>query len=63
MYGRDIDTLNVFTQDSDGNETLIWSLRGNQGNKWKKSVLNIDSDVSYLIVFEAVRGNDYEVII
>jgi hypothetical protein len=61
MYGRHIDTLNVLTQYSSGNETLIWSLKGNQGNKWKKNVLNIDSDISYSIIFEAVRGIDYEV--
>ncbi len=62
MYGRHIDTLNVYTKNSSGFENLVWTKKGNQGNKWRKSSLNLKSYDGYSIIFEAIRGIDYEVI-
>jgi hypothetical protein len=62
MYGRHIDTLNVYTQNSSGFENLVWTKKGNQGNKWRKSTLNLKSFGGYSIIFEAIRGIDFEVI-
>ena len=63
MFGRHIETLNVYTQNSSGFESLVWTKKGNQGDKWRKSSLNLNSYNGYTIIFEAVRGVDYEVYI
>lgn len=60
MYGRHINALNVFTQNTTGFENLVWSKQGQQGNKWIKATVNLDSYVSYSIILEGVRGQDYE---
>lgn len=63
MYGRHINTLNVYTKSSSNKENLIWTKNGNQGNKWIKGEVNINSYEGYNIIFEAIRGTDYEVFI
>lgn len=65
MYGRSIGTLNVyqrFTSDPKPDQTQkrIWSLSGDQGNKWRCKFLRIPSNRHYSIVFEAVRGSGYQ---
>ena len=34
MYGKDVDTLNIYLS-SNGETTLQWTLKGEQGNKWQ----------------------------
>lgn len=44
MYGENIGTLKVLTMDSDGTETELWSLSGNQGNMWLEQMLSVQTD-------------------
>lgn len=40
MFGRDIDTLNVYIE-TEGEVRLHWSLKGNQGNSWQRGKIPI----------------------
>ena len=62
MRGRHVGRLNILVRPENTNESLAWSKEGNQGNFWIKGQVNMDYDSIYTIIFEGVRGNDYEVI-
>ncbi|XP_071964502.1 MAM domain-containing protein 2-like [Antedon mediterranea] len=63
MYGdsseRSIGPLNVYKTDvnSDDLTYSLFSLHGNQGNKWYDIKINIRSYREFQIVFEGIRGN------
>ena len=63
MFGTDIGTLNVIQKTGPGNrsEILLWTLKGQQGNKWLNGRVSLskNSNKNYWIVFEGVRGNGY----
>ena len=42
MYGSSIGSLNIYKQPLGGQKTLIWRLRGNQGNKWYSGQVTAD---------------------
>ena len=48
MYGNSIGTLNVFVKTGAGNssETLVWTLSGNQLDKWNFGQAAVTSDKS-----------------
>ena len=57
MYGVNINTLNVYTNKTDGNgggsvEALQWSMTGNQGDQWKfgRFTFNLDTPFQVVIV-------------
>lgn len=65
MYGKRMGTLNVYQRFTDDPKPIqtqkkIWSLSGDQGNKWRCKFLNIPSSRQFSVVFEAVRGNGYQ---
>lgn len=41
MYGRTSGNLTVYTQTDIGQETILWSASGNQGNDWRSFNANI----------------------
>ncbi|CAH1795585.1 unnamed protein product, partial [Owenia fusiformis] len=60
MYGRDIGQLNVYLR-SNGTDSLLWNLSGEIANSWLKSEsMEIVSNTKFMLVFEGVRGVDYE---
>ena len=62
MRGVHIDTLNVLSKlETSGNESIIWSKTGNQGNKWFNGKVNLDSPDLFKVIFEARRGTGYNV--
>lgn len=62
MKGIRIDKLNVYMKYINLNkEALIWSKSGNQGNIWMNGKINIISNETYKIIFEATRGPIYNV--
>lgn len=65
MYGATMGTLNVYKRNTldtnpDDTQKVLFTLSGNQGNKWQCRFLNIPSSVQYSIVFESVRGKGYQ---
>lgn len=56
MYGRDINTLKVF-QNNSGHNKELWSKSGSQGNKWHVHSLPLINIGPYRIIFKAFRGN------
>ncbi|CAF0741650.1 unnamed protein product, partial [Brachionus calyciflorus] len=56
MRGKTIGTLNVYTK-TQSNESVVWSKKGNQGNKWLTGKLNLNLAEDYTIIFEGVAGN------
>ena len=65
MNGKSMGTLNLYQRFSgdpkpDQTQKKIWSLSGDQGNKWRCRFQAIPSNRQFSIVFEAVRGNGYQ---
>nr|XP_039271942.1 protein PF14_0175-like [Styela clava] len=59
MHGADINTLNVYIKTKDNHIKLLWFKTGQQGNDWNAGRLQINSPISFQIVFEAIRGHDF----
>ncbi|XP_052068045.1 MAM and LDL-receptor class A domain-containing protein 1-like [Mytilus californianus] len=58
MYGKDIGTLNVYTES--GNITKRqWSRYGNQGNAWNFANFDISETEPFKIIFEGIRGDNF----
>ena len=60
MLGKHIESLNVYLKNaSNGQETRVWSKRGNQGDAWTRAQVNLATVEPSIIIFEGVRGTDY----
>ncbi|XP_056152112.1 MAM domain-containing glycosylphosphatidylinositol anchor protein 2 [Lampris incognitus] len=62
MYGKHIGTLNVFLRQKAqaATDTAIWSLSGNQGDRWRQAKVNIHPTTTFQMVMEGVRGPGIE---
>ena len=59
MYGREVNKLNVYKNDST-NETVVWTKQGNQGNLWIYGQVNIDPTAGgSKLIFEATAGKGF----
>lgn len=52
-FGADIGTLNVILQTSVSNLT-VFTQHGPQGSMWKKGELDVQSTLSYKVIFEGI---------
>ncbi|XP_071956932.1 MAM and LDL-receptor class A domain-containing protein 1-like [Antedon mediterranea] len=59
MYGQGTGDLNVYIKDDQGNMRIIWTLFGDQGDKWFQGISNLVSSTEFQIVFEATYGTTY----
>ncbi|CAB4005586.1 Tyrosine- kinase Tec [Paramuricea clavata] len=58
MYGAGVGELRVYVK-SGGKMDFMWSLSGNQGDKWNPAQVTVnDQTASYQYVIEGVRGKD-----
>ncbi|XP_063079427.1 MAM domain-containing glycosylphosphatidylinositol anchor protein 2-like [Engraulis encrasicolus] len=63
MYGKHIGTLNAFLKQkgqSASAESPIWTLTGNQGDRWRQAKVSIHPTASFQVAFEGVRGPGIE---
>uniref|UniRef100_A0A8C5HTV1 MAM domain-containing glycosylphosphatidylinositol anchor protein 2-like n=1 Tax=Gouania willdenowi TaxID=441366 RepID=A0A8C5HTV1_GOUWI len=62
MYGKHIGSLNVLLRQkgTTANDASIWSLSGNQGDRWRQAKVNIHPAAAFQIVMEGVRGGGIE---
>ncbi|XP_053568668.1 MAM domain-containing glycosylphosphatidylinositol anchor protein 1 [Bombina bombina] len=60
MYGKHIGLLNLLVRVKSSVETQVWTLSGNQGNKWKHVTVPIYPSGPFQIIFEGVRGSGME---
>ncbi|XP_071953545.1 MAM and LDL-receptor class A domain-containing protein 2-like, partial [Antedon mediterranea] len=58
MYGDTIGTLNVYRK-SNGNDELLWSRYGNQGNVWLYGVVQLSNTGYGYIIFEGISGSSF----
>jgi hypothetical protein len=59
MLGDTIDTLNIHVR-AGGTDTLIWSLQGDQGDKWLQGTAYIPTCASeFNIIAEGIRGTSF----
>uniref|UniRef100_A0A3P8YK95 MAM domain containing glycosylphosphatidylinositol anchor 2a n=1 Tax=Esox lucius TaxID=8010 RepID=A0A3P8YK95_ESOLU len=58
MYGKHIGALNVYLRQKgqSGKDSSVWTLVGNQGDRWKLAKVNIHPTSSFQLVLEGVRG-------
>ncbi|KAM3870911.1 MAM domain-containing glycosylphosphatidylinositol anchor protein 2 [Diretmus argenteus] len=62
MYGKHIGALNVFLRQKSQTmtDTSVWSLTGNQGDRWRQAKVNIHPTTTFQMVMEGVRGSGIE---
>ncbi|KAK9959939.1 hypothetical protein ABG768_010029 [Culter alburnus] len=62
MYGKHIGTLNVYLRQKSqtGQDTSVWTLSGNQGDRWRQARVNINPTSSFQIILEGIRGSGIE---
>ncbi|XP_045898651.1 MAM domain-containing glycosylphosphatidylinositol anchor protein 2, partial [Micropterus dolomieu] len=62
MYGKHIGGLNVFLRQKGQTvtDTSVWSLTGNQGDRWRQAKVNIHPTAAFQMVMEGVRGSGIE---
>ncbi|KAM7376464.1 hypothetical protein PAMP_006195 [Pampus punctatissimus] len=62
MYGKHIGALNVFLRQKGQTvtDTSVWSLTGNQGDRWWQAKVNIHPNTAFQMVMEGVRGAGIE---
>ncbi|XP_019382546.1 PREDICTED: MAM domain-containing glycosylphosphatidylinositol anchor protein 1 isoform X1 [Gavialis gangeticus] len=62
MYGKHIGSLNLLVRVKNKRaiDTQVWSLSGNRGNKWQQVHVPINPPGPFQIIFEGVRGTNYE---
>ncbi|KAL2082443.1 hypothetical protein ACEWY4_022261 [Coilia grayii] len=63
MYGKHIGTLNAFLKQkgqSASADSPVWTLTGNQGDRWRQAKVSIHPTASFQVAFEGVRGPGIE---
>uniref|UniRef100_A0A8C2HED5 MAM domain containing glycosylphosphatidylinositol anchor 2 n=1 Tax=Cyprinus carpio TaxID=7962 RepID=A0A8C2HED5_CYPCA len=63
MYGKHIGTLNAFVKQkgqSTSDASPVWSLSGNQGDRWRQAKISIHPTASFQVIFEGIRGPGIE---
>ncbi|KAL4613096.1 MAM domain-containing glycosylphosphatidylinositol anchor protein 2 isoform X3 [Arapaima gigas] len=62
MYGKHIGTLNAYLRQKSQTmlESPIWTLSGNQGDRWRQAKVNIHPTSSFQMVLEGIRGPGIE---
>lgn len=62
MYGKHIGALNVILRQKGQTvtDTTVWSLTGNQGDRWRQAKVNIHPTTAFQMVMEGVRGSGIE---
>ncbi|XP_017538557.1 MAM domain-containing glycosylphosphatidylinositol anchor protein 2-like isoform X2 [Pygocentrus nattereri] len=63
MYGKHIGTLNAFMKQkgqATSDASPVWSLTGNQGERWRQAKISIHPTSSFQVIFEGIRGPGIE---
>ncbi|XP_061531355.1 MAM domain-containing glycosylphosphatidylinositol anchor protein 2 isoform X2 [Phycodurus eques] len=65
MYGKHIGALNAFLRQkgaaaSEASEASVWSLSGNQGDRWRRAAVDVHPSADFQVVLEGVRGAGIE---
>ncbi|XP_077476478.1 MAM domain-containing glycosylphosphatidylinositol anchor protein 2 [Stigmatopora argus] len=63
MYGKHIGALNVFLRQKGAPATpedAVWSLSGNQGERWRRAAVDIHPSADFQVVLEGIRGAGIE---
>lgn len=59
MFGDTVDTLNIYVR-ANGFDTLLWTLKGDQGDRWLQGKASLPTCASeFHIVAEGVRGASF----
>ncbi|XP_048084666.1 MAM domain-containing glycosylphosphatidylinositol anchor protein 2 isoform X3 [Alosa alosa] len=62
MYGKHIGSLTVYLRQKGqtGPDASVWTLSGNQGERWKQARVNIHPKSAFQVIIEGIRGNGIE---
>uniref|UniRef100_A0A8D3C1A8 MAM domain containing glycosylphosphatidylinositol anchor 2a n=1 Tax=Scophthalmus maximus TaxID=52904 RepID=A0A8D3C1A8_SCOMX len=62
MYGKHTGALNVFLRQKgpSPSDTSVWTLTGNQGDRWRQAKVDIHPTTAFQMVLEGVRGSGIE---
>ncbi|XP_030213126.1 MAM domain-containing glycosylphosphatidylinositol anchor protein 2 [Gadus morhua] len=62
MYGKHIGSLGVILRQKGQTVTdsSVWSLTGNQGDRWRQAKVNIHPTATFQVVMEGLRGSGIE---
>nr|XP_054757010.1 MAM and LDL-receptor class A domain-containing protein 2-like [Lytechinus pictus] len=60
MFGADMGTLNIFLQELPSSpESMIWTLSGDQGDRWLLGQVDVSSGYEHIITFEAIDSSSF----
>ena len=59
MNGQTMGTLNVYTKDANNHISQVYTVSGNRGDVWVKTVVNLVSPYPFQVLLEGVVGNGY----
>ncbi|XP_040207739.1 MAM domain-containing glycosylphosphatidylinositol anchor protein 1 isoform X3 [Rana temporaria] len=60
MWGRHIGRLNVLLRAFNTGDMQLWSLNGDNGNKWQLANIQINPTRPFQVIFECITGNGME---
>ncbi|EDO39435.1 predicted protein, partial [Nematostella vectensis] len=63
MYGKDTGELKVHTTPTIGRDrkmTLLWEIKGEQGDEWKLAQVDVPPARTYALIIEGTRGLDFK---
>lgn len=60
MFGRNVNKLSLFLEDSASNKTELWSKTGNQGSDWLRGDISVPATNGLNLSFEAIRGDSWD---
>ncbi|XP_062863957.1 MAM domain-containing glycosylphosphatidylinositol anchor protein 2 [Trichomycterus rosablanca] len=62
MYGKHIGSLNAYLRQKNpsGEDSSVWTLSGNQGDRWRQARVNVHPTSAFQMVLEGVRGAGIE---
>ncbi|XP_014680990.1 PREDICTED: MAM and LDL-receptor class A domain-containing protein 1-like [Priapulus caudatus] len=58
MYGTAVGSLNVYTRQAGLLGSVVWTLAGDQGDRWYKGMVDVASSTTFNVVFEGVVGSN-----
>ena len=60
-YGLTVGTLNVYRRINNVLDTSpIWTLSGDQGNRWRQGAVTANANQDFQVVFEGVVGSSFD---
>lgn len=59
-YGDSVGKLNVYQRVNVVQTDILWTLSGNQGDRWRQGAVTVNANQDFEVVFEGVVGSSFD---